>query len=141
MDMDLSDALYSLATLIVRSTPRELSLTAASTLAALDRAGPQRITALALVFLTLWFVITVLGLMHTDYATARATIAKPWNAVLLIALIVTMFKHAVLGLQVVIEDYVHTRWLEMTSLVLIKFIAVLAALTGVLAVLRIALGS
>jgi DNA-binding MarR family transcriptional regulator len=47
MDMDLSDALYSLATLIVRSTPRELSLTAASTLAALDRAGPQRITALA----------------------------------------------------------------------------------------------
>jgi succinate dehydrogenase / fumarate reductase membrane anchor subunit len=101
----------------------------------------QRVTALALVFLTLWFVITVLSLMHADYATARATIAKPWNAVLLIALVITMFKHAVLGLQVVIEDYVHTRWLEMTSLVLIKFIAVLAALTGVLAVLRIALGS
>jgi succinate dehydrogenase / fumarate reductase membrane anchor subunit len=101
----------------------------------------QRITALALVFLTLWFVITVLGLMHSDYATARATIARPWNAVLLIALVVTMFRHAVLGLQVVIEDYVHTRWLEVASLVLIKFIAVLAALSGVLAVLRIALGS
>jgi len=101
----------------------------------------QRITAVALVFLTLWFVITVLGLMHADYATARGTIAQPWNAVLLIALIVTMFRHAVLGLQVVIEDYVHTRWLEMTALVLIKFIAVLAALAGVLAVLRIALGS
>lgn len=101
----------------------------------------QRITALALVFLTIWFVLVVLSLVHTDYATARATIAMPWNAVLLIALIVTMFKHAVLGLQVVIEDYVHTRWLEVASLVAIKFIAVLAALSGVLAVLRIALGN
>jgi len=101
----------------------------------------QRVTAIALVFLTLWFVATVLSLLHADYNTARGTIAKPWNAVLLIALIVTMFRHAVLGLQVVIEDYVHTRWLEMTALVLIKFIAVLAALAGVLAVLRIALGS
>ncbi|MET4674735.1 succinate dehydrogenase, hydrophobic membrane anchor protein [Luteibacter sp. ME-Dv--P-043b] len=101
----------------------------------------QRITALALVFLTVWFVLVVLSLVHTDYATARATIARPWNAVLLVALIVTMFKHAVLGLQVVIEDYVHTRWLEVASLVAIKFIAVLAALSGVLAVLRIALGN
>jgi succinate dehydrogenase / fumarate reductase, membrane anchor subunit len=101
----------------------------------------QRVTALGLIFLTLWFVITVLGLIHADYATARASIGRPWNAVMLIALIVTMFRHAVLGLQVVIEDYVHTRWLEVASLVLIKFIAVLAALSGVLAVLRIALGN
>ncbi|UPG92020.1 succinate dehydrogenase, hydrophobic membrane anchor protein [Luteibacter aegosomaticola] len=101
----------------------------------------QRVTALALVFLTVWFLCTLLGLLHADYATARATLAKPWNAVLTIAFIIAMFWHAVLGLQVVIEDYVHTRWLEVASLVLIKFIAVLAALSGVLAVLRIALGS
>ena len=101
----------------------------------------QRLTAVGLIFLTLWFVITVLSLIHADYATARASIARPWNAVMLIALIVTMFRHAVLGLQVVIEDYVHTRWLEVASLVAIKFIAVLAALMGVLAVLRIALGN
>ncbi|GAA0907951.1 succinate dehydrogenase, hydrophobic membrane anchor protein [Rothia nasimurium] len=101
----------------------------------------QRVTALALVFLTVWFLIMVLGLLHADYATASATVAKPWNAVLLIAFVVTAFRHAVLGLQVVIEDYVHTRWLEVGSLIVIKFIAVLAALMGVLAVLRIALGS
>lgn len=101
----------------------------------------QRVTALGLVFLTLWFVVTVVSLVHADFGTARATLAKPWNAVLLIALIITMFRHAVLGLQVVIEDYVHTRWLEVASLVVIKFIAVLATLTGVLAVLRVALGS
>jgi succinate dehydrogenase / fumarate reductase, membrane anchor subunit len=101
----------------------------------------QRVTALGLVFLTLWFVFTVVSLAHADFGTARATLAKPWNAVLLIALIITMFRHAVIGLQVVIEDYVHTRWLEVASLVVIKFIAVLATLTGVLAVLRVALGS
>jgi succinate dehydrogenase / fumarate reductase membrane anchor subunit len=101
----------------------------------------QRVTALGLIFLTLWFVVTVVSLAHADFGTARATLAKPWNAVLLIALIITMFRHAVLGLQVVIEDYVHTRWLEVASLVVIKFIAVLATLTGVLAVLRVALGS
>ncbi|HEY4293650.1 succinate dehydrogenase, hydrophobic membrane anchor protein [Luteibacter sp.] len=101
----------------------------------------QRVTGLALVFLTVWFVVTTLGLMHSDYASARETLGKPWNAVLLVALLITTFRHAVLGLQVVIEDYVHTRWLEVASLVIIKFIAVLAMLAGVLAVLRVALGS
>jgi succinate dehydrogenase / fumarate reductase membrane anchor subunit len=99
----------------------------------------QRVTAAALVVLLIWFVITVLGLLHADYATALATVAKPWNALLLIIMLVTMFWHAVLGLQVVIEDYVHTRWKEVLSLVLIKFLAVLGALGSVLAVLRIAL--
>jgi succinate dehydrogenase / fumarate reductase membrane anchor subunit len=99
----------------------------------------QRITAAALVLLGLWFVITVLCLMHADFATARATVAKPWNAVLLIAFVITVFWHATLGLQVVIEDYVHTRWKEVVSMVLIKFLAVLGTLASVLAVLRIAL--
>jgi succinate dehydrogenase / fumarate reductase, membrane anchor subunit len=101
----------------------------------------QRLTAMALVVLGIWFVVLVLGLLHADYATARAAIGKPWNALLLIAFLVTVFWHAVLGLQVVIEDYVHTRWQEVVLMVAIKFLAVLAALASVLAVLRIALGS
>lgn len=99
----------------------------------------QRITAAALVLLGIWFVVTVLCLLHADYATARVTVAKPWNALLLIAFVLTMFWHAVLGLQVVIEDYVHTRWKEVALVVAVKFLAVLGALAGVLAVLRIAL--
>jgi succinate dehydrogenase / fumarate reductase membrane anchor subunit len=99
----------------------------------------QRVTAAALVLLGIWFVITVLCLLHADYITARAAVAKPWNALLLIAFVLTMFWHAVLGLQVVIEDYVHTRWKEVVLMVAIKFLAVLGALAGVLAVLRIAL--
>lgn len=101
----------------------------------------QRVTAAALVLLGLWFVVTVLSLLHADYATAKAMVAKPWNALLLILFLVAMFWHAVLGLQVVIEDYVHTRWKEVALLVAIKFLAVLCALAGVLSVLRIALGA
>ena len=99
----------------------------------------QRVTAAALVLLGVWFVATVLCLLHADYTTARATVAKPWNALLLIAFVLTMFWHAVLGLQVVIEDYVHVRWKEVALMVAIKFLAVLGALASVLAVLRIAL--
>jgi len=101
----------------------------------------QRMTAAALVVLTIWLAALVLRVLHADYATARAAIAKPWNAVLLVAFVITAFWHAVLGLQVVIEDYVHTRWKEVTSIAVIKFLAVLCALAGVLAVLRIALGA
>lgn len=99
----------------------------------------QRLTAAALVLLGVWFVVTVLGLLHADYAAARVVVARPWNALLLIAFLLTVFWHAVLGLQVVIEDYVHTRWKEVILLVAIKFLAVLGALASVLAVLRIAL--
>jgi succinate dehydrogenase membrane anchor subunit len=99
----------------------------------------QRTTAAALVLLGVWFVVTVLCLLHADYATARAAVAKPWNALLLIAFVLSMFWHAVLGLQVVVEDYVHTRWKEVVLMVAIKFLAVLGALASVLAVLRIAL--
>ncbi|TBR39159.1 MULTISPECIES: succinate dehydrogenase, hydrophobic membrane anchor protein [Dyella] len=101
----------------------------------------QRLTAAGLVFLGIWFMCTVLGMLHADYATARSIIAKPWNAVLLVAFVLTVCWHAVLGLQVVIEDYVHTRWREVALLALVKFIAVLGTLATLMAVLRIALGA
>ena len=99
----------------------------------------QRVTAVALIALAVWFVLTVLGLLHADYATARAAVAQPWNALLLITFVITLFWHAVLGLQVVVEDYVHTHWRALGLLLAIRFLAVLGALAGVLAVLRIAL--
>lgn len=101
----------------------------------------QRLTAIALVVLVLWFVVLVLGLLGHDYQAVRASIARPWNALLMIAFIIAAFWHSVLGLQVVIEDYVHTRWLEVTSMIVIKLLAVAGVLAGTLAVLRIALGS
>ncbi|MEO7050280.1 MAG: succinate dehydrogenase, hydrophobic membrane anchor protein [Rhodanobacter sp.] len=122
-----------------RRNPMKIARGLGSSQSGVSHWWTQRITAAALVLLGIWFVVTVLCLLHAEYATARAAVAKPWNALLLIAFVVVMFWHAVLGLQVVIEDYVHTRWVEVVLLTAIKFLAVLAALAGVLAVLRIAL--
>ena len=99
----------------------------------------QRVTAAVLVVLGLWFVAMVLSLLHIDFATARAMVAKPWNALFLILFVVTAFWHVTLGLHVVIEDYVHTRWREVVLRMVVTFLAVLGALAGVLAVLRIVL--
>ena len=100
----------------------------------------QRITALALIPLTLWIIWLALALMHADYAHARALVHQPVNAVLLTAFVIAVFWHAQLGLQVVVEDYVHARWLEITLQLAIKFLCALGALASVLAVVRIALG-
>ncbi len=101
----------------------------------------QRLTALALLVLGPWFLVLTLGLSRAGYASAHATLAQPLEALLMIAFTAVMFWHAQLGLQVVIEDYVHTRWFALTLQIAIKFLAVLGALACALAVLRIALGS
>ncbi|HET6546316.1 MAG TPA: succinate dehydrogenase, hydrophobic membrane anchor protein [Rhodanobacteraceae bacterium] len=100
----------------------------------------QRLTALALIALGLWFVYLVLVLLRADYATAHAAIASPWNAVLMMAFAIALFWHAQLGLQVVIEDYVHTRAAELTLQIAVKFLCFLGALASVFAVARIAFG-
>lgn len=101
----------------------------------------QRLTALALVPLVIWIVVLVLGLVGQDAFVVRARLAEPLTGTLLVAFILATFWHAQLGLQVVIEDYIHTRWLEVTLQVLVKFLAVLGALLATLSVIRIALGN
>ena len=100
----------------------------------------QRVTAVALIPLVLWLIWFALKLMHADYAHARALVHEPLNAVLSIAFVIALFWHAQLGVQVVIEDYVHTRWLEVSSQILVKLLCVLGALASVLAIVRIVLG-
>jgi len=101
----------------------------------------QRLTATALVLLGIWFVAFVLSLVGADYATATAAVAKPWNAVLLVGFLVATFWHAQLGLQVILEDYIHNSLLALALQVSVKFIAVLGAIVSVIAVARIALGN
>jgi len=100
----------------------------------------QRLTATALVPLTIWFLIFVLSLVNADYVTAADAVSKPWNAVLLVGFLVAMFWHAQLGLQVVLEDYIHNSLLALALQTKVKFIAVLGAIVSVFAVARIALG-
>ena len=99
----------------------------------------QRLTATALVGLSIWFVVFVLSLLGSDYITAVDAVAKPWNAILLVGFLIAMFWHAQLGLQVVLEDYVHTSLPALALQTTLKFIAVLGAIVSVFDVARIAL--
>jgi len=98
----------------------------------------QRLSAIALLFLVPWFVITAVSLLGVDAANARAFLADPLNATLMLAFVLAAAWHAQLGLQVVIEDYIHTPWLELALQLLVKFAYALAALAAVVAIGRIA---
>lgn len=99
----------------------------------------QRFTAVALVPLALWFVVSLLYTVLTaDYGGALLWIHRPWNTLLLVLLIGTVFYHSTLGLQVVIEDYVHTTWRKAVALVALRMVNFVVATAGILAVLQIA---
>ncbi|RJU11147.1 succinate dehydrogenase, hydrophobic membrane anchor protein [Xanthomonas campestris] len=100
----------------------------------------QRLTATALVPLSIWFLIFVLSLIGADHPAASAAVAKPWNAILLVGFLIASFWHAQLGMQVVLEDYVHNSLLALAAQTLVRFVAVLGAIVSVFAVARIALG-
>ncbi len=96
----------------------------------------QRLSAIALALLTPWFVVFAVSLLGVGQAEVRATIAQPFTATLLLAFVLALFWHARLGLQVVVEDYVHGA-LELALQILIKFAYALAAIAAVLAIGRI----
>lgn len=100
----------------------------------------QRLTAVALVPLTLWIMVSLVGLTTLDHASLTAWIANPLHAVLLIGFIIALYYHALLGVQVVIEDYIHSEWQKIGCLILVKFLVILSGLVSVLSVLKIFLG-
>ncbi|QIL21733.1 succinate dehydrogenase, hydrophobic membrane anchor protein [Thermomonas sp. HDW16] len=101
----------------------------------------QRITAIALALCGLYLIGLLFGIAGAEYPIARAIVADPLNAMILIAFLVAAFWHAKLGLQVIIEDYVHTPLLGGIAHLANIFVCALAAIAGVLAIVRIALGS
>ncbi len=100
----------------------------------------QRLSAVLLMVLTLWLVFAVCVAIQGDFSATRQWLALPWNTVFALLFTITMFYHGQLGLQVVIEDYIHTRWLEVSLLIVIKLLALLFSVMGSLAILRIAFG-
>jgi succinate dehydrogenase / fumarate reductase membrane anchor subunit len=97
----------------------------------------QRVTAVALVPLSIWFLFLMGDVVHAGYPVVVAAIAQPVHAIFLIVFAVCLFWHGALGLQVIIEDYVHTRWLETTLQIALRFGALLGALACVMAVLAV----
>lgn len=100
----------------------------------------QRITAVALVVLLLWFVASIVSLAGANRAAVAAWLHAPLPAILTVLLLIAGFYHMALGVQVVIEDYVHTEWVKIPALVLNKLISFALAIAGIFAVLRLAFG-
>jgi succinate dehydrogenase / fumarate reductase membrane anchor subunit len=100
----------------------------------------QRLTSLALVPLTVWFVVSLLSLPSLGHATLIAWMSQSWTALLLILLVLVATWHSQLGLRVVVEDYVHGSGTRTLTLVMIGFAHVLLAAAAILAVLKVAFG-
>ena len=100
----------------------------------------QRLTAISNVLLVLWFMFSAMALSGSGYDEVRAWLASPVTASLVVLLIISTFYHARLGLQVVVEDYVHHEGARIASLVAIVLIVLALAVACIVAVLRVAIG-
>ncbi len=100
----------------------------------------QRLTAVFLIFLVGWLVYALVRLAGADFEAARAFMSQPFNAAVMSLLIVAVLYHAMLGLQVVIEDYVHRPALEITLLLLTRAGAFVGMALGLIHTIKLALG-
>lgn len=98
-----------------------------------------RVTSVALIPLFAWFVGTLVSLVGADLATVQGVLARPFNAIAFALFVISTFWHAKLGLQVVIEDYIHQRGLEIALQLLVTFACAAGALASLYAIARIAL--
>ena len=100
----------------------------------------QRVTAGSNLFLTLWFVFSVLRMPGYDYEAVHSWLRNGWAAIPMILLIVSVFYHFRLGLQVVIEDYQHDEK-RVAAMLLLNFFTVATAATAIFAILKVAFGA
>jgi succinate dehydrogenase / fumarate reductase, membrane anchor subunit len=100
----------------------------------------QRLTAIGNVLLVLWFMFSAMALSGSGYDQVRAWLASPVTASLAVLLIISTFYHARLGLQVVVEDYVHHEGLRVAALAAIALLVLALAVACIVAVLSVAVG-
>jgi succinate dehydrogenase / fumarate reductase membrane anchor subunit len=100
----------------------------------------ERLTSLSTLLLFVWLLASILRLPNLDYRTVAEWLAGPLAAVPMLLLIVSTFWHLKLGMQVVIEDYVHEPGSKFLSIVLLNFLAVAGGAYALFALLKIALG-
>ena len=100
----------------------------------------QRYSALILLLLSAWVLLLGISLAGADYATAGSAMSSPINAGMAILFAGTMFYHTQLGLQVVIEDYIHIPALEFAMLLFVRFACLVAFLISAIAALKLVLG-
>jgi succinate dehydrogenase / fumarate reductase membrane anchor subunit len=98
----------------------------------------ERLTSVALIPLSLWFAYAVLGLIGTNEVAIVSFLAHPWNAILMGLFVVISFYHLSLGLQQILDDYVHTPGLKLFLRLAVTVVWIIASLISVFALVRIA---
>jgi succinate dehydrogenase / fumarate reductase membrane anchor subunit len=101
----------------------------------------QRISGVALLMLGLWFAFSLATMPGFEHADALAFIGAPLNGVLLVLLVVALAYHSSLGVQVVIEDYVHGHGLKLVSLIISRFAHSFLLVAAIYAIIKIGLGA
>jgi len=101
----------------------------------------QRLSSVALVPLSIWFVVSLLSLPSFDHAIVAAWMSQSWTALLLVLFVLVGAWHSQLGVRVVVEDYVHATGVRTLTLVVVTFAHALLAAAGVFAILKVAFGS
>lgn len=101
----------------------------------------QRVTAIGLLLLGAWFLVAFAALGDYSHAALSAWVGRPGNSIMLLLLGLTLAWHSALGVQVVIEDYVHGTALKVLALIASRFIHILLAVAAALAVMKVFLGS
>ena len=100
----------------------------------------QRITGIALVPLTLWFVVSAISMVNADHAAFVEWVGAEGNPVLLILLAIAVYHHGQIGMQVIIEDYIHHEAVRFMALIAVKLGAFFLAVFTIFSVARLALG-
>ena len=98
----------------------------------------ERVTAVALIPLSLWFAFTMLGLAGTNEVVVVQYLAEPWNWILMAAFAAVSIYHMSLGLQVVVDDYVHSNGAKVFFLLMIRFVSIAILSTSLFALIKIA---
>ncbi|MEJ7902147.1 MAG: succinate dehydrogenase, hydrophobic membrane anchor protein [Thermomicrobiales bacterium] len=98
----------------------------------------ERVSAVALIPLTVWFVAAIIAHTGSDHAAFVAWLGTPLTATLMILLLIVLFYHTALGLQVVIEDYVHSR-IETAAITVVRLGCIVLAIGGIVAILSVSL--
>lgn len=100
----------------------------------------ERVSSVALVPLTLWFILALFSLAGAPRSAVAAWLSSPFNAALMLALILITFQHMAMGLQVVMEDYIHAEKTRLAAVLAMKGVTAVLALMSVIAVLKLAIG-
>ena len=101
----------------------------------------QRVTAVALVPLMVWFISSFVALIGADHATVVEWMKNPFTTAFLVALVTTMFYHLQLGVQVIVEDYIHATGMKLFIMLSVKFLTIVMGLISVISILKISFGS